>query len=150
MARALPRPQTPVPRGGVGFTLVEVMVVVALTGLLVGLLLPALTRSRDAARAVVCLSQLRQLGVSLNAYLVNRDGRLPTLNNRARAADPGPALDTLFAQAPGLHACTPARQTPRGFTVLAGPAIFGTSPSTAGKSIGSTRWWAASSHRGCR
>jgi prepilin-type N-terminal cleavage/methylation domain-containing protein len=50
------------------FTLVEVLVVTALVGTLVGLMLPALARARDAARSAVCASNVRQLGLAWTVY----------------------------------------------------------------------------------
>ena len=88
-----------------GFTLVELLVVISVVALLVGLLLPALQRARDVAEGAVCLSNTRQLGVALNAYLVGSDGLLPTLANRGSTAEPFNALDTLFDEAPTLHRC---------------------------------------------
>ena len=92
-------------RHRLGFTLVELLVVVGVAALLLGLLLPALGRARDVAKGAVCLSNARQLGVALNAYLVGSDGVLPTLANRASTAEPFHALDTLFDEAPALHRC---------------------------------------------
>ena len=89
----------------IAFTLIELLVAVSVVALLIGLLLPALGRAKDAARSAACLSNVRQLGVGLNAYLVESDGRLPTLNNRASTADPGPALDTLFDDHAAALAC---------------------------------------------
>ena len=51
-----------------GFTLVEMLVVVAIMGLLAGLLLPALARVRAASRKASCSSNLRQFGVALSIY----------------------------------------------------------------------------------
>ena len=82
-----------------GFTLVELVVVLSVVALLVGLLLPALGSARAAAQSAVCLSNTRQLGIALNAYLVDSGGRLPALMNRGGTTEPGPALDTLFAEA---------------------------------------------------
>jgi prepilin-type N-terminal cleavage/methylation domain-containing protein/prepilin-type processing-associated H-X9-DG protein len=52
----------------IGFTLIELLVVVAIISVLVAVLLPALTRARATGRMVVCLSNLRQLGMAAAYY----------------------------------------------------------------------------------
>jgi prepilin-type N-terminal cleavage/methylation domain-containing protein len=59
-----------------GFNLVEVLVVVAIIGTLIALLLPALQAGREAARRIVCGSNLRQLGLATAGYETAR-GRFP-------------------------------------------------------------------------
>ncbi|MDG2409358.1 MAG: prepilin-type N-terminal cleavage/methylation domain-containing protein [Pirellulales bacterium] len=60
-----------------GFTLIELLVVIAIVGILIALLLPALASTRDSARAVVCKSNLRQIGLSLHTYAEGHGGRFP-------------------------------------------------------------------------
>jgi len=60
-----------------GFTLVELLVIVSLIALLVGILLPVLGVARGSARAVECLSNLRQMSTAASAYTTNHHGVFP-------------------------------------------------------------------------
>ncbi len=56
-----------------GFTLIELLVVISIIALLIALLLPALAAARETARAMMCLSNLRQLGIANDAYASDYD-----------------------------------------------------------------------------
>lgn len=60
-----------------GFTLVELLVTIALLALLAALLLPVFSRSREAARGAACLSNQRQLGAAVLLYTQDWDERFP-------------------------------------------------------------------------
>jgi prepilin-type N-terminal cleavage/methylation domain-containing protein/prepilin-type processing-associated H-X9-DG protein len=59
------------------FTLIEVLVVVAIIALLVAILLPSLKAARDAANAAVCQSNIKQLCIAFATYSTEFKGRLP-------------------------------------------------------------------------
>ena len=64
-------------RIGAGFTLVELLVVIGIIALLIALLFPALGRAREAARAVACANNIRQIGIANIAYANRHGGTLP-------------------------------------------------------------------------
>jgi prepilin-type processing-associated H-X9-DG protein len=57
-------------------------VVVAIVALLIALLLPALNKARDAARAVVCMSNLRQCDIGVRSYAIENQGDYPATRTR--------------------------------------------------------------------
>ena len=62
------------------FTLIEMLVVIAIIGILAALLLPALARSKQQAAKIQCMSNLRQLQLAWQLYVTDNNGWLPRNN----------------------------------------------------------------------
>lgn len=62
-----------------GFTLVELLVVIAVISILAAMLMPALARARESARRANCASNLRQVGMALEMYANEQEGNFPTI-----------------------------------------------------------------------
>ncbi len=70
------------PRRPHGFTLIEVLVVVAIIALLVAILLPSLSKARAQARTAVCQSNSKQHATAANMFAVESKGLVPRGGNR--------------------------------------------------------------------
>ena len=74
-------------RRSAAFTLVELLVVIAVVGMLIALLLPALSSVRGSVRRSQCGSQMRQLGIAMHAFAESQNGWLPKATGHGLDAD---------------------------------------------------------------
>jgi len=92
-----------------GFTLTESLVLLALVAILASLAFPAYQHVAQNGRATACVSNLRQLGVGLGAYLADNNNTMPILKfARASTSDNVPVIDNTLSRyvtAPGVFAC---------------------------------------------
>jgi prepilin-type N-terminal cleavage/methylation domain-containing protein len=67
--------------GGLGncraLTLIEVLVVIAIIGILTALLLPTFSRGKESAQSAICMNNLHQIGIATYTYTLDWNSRLP-------------------------------------------------------------------------
>ena len=102
------------------FTLIELLVVIAIIAILAALLLPVLGRSKEKAKNLTCINNLKQLGVAVRLYSDANDGKLPKAESlpSAPANDPPlPRICDLLAPELGYN----TNSLPQNATVLRCP-----------------------------
>ena len=87
-------------RARAAFTLIELLVVIAIIALLVGILLPSLSSARNQAKGIVCMSNLRQLGVQMAIYQ-NKFEHFPPV--RLKETPVGGMMEEYFHKIPGYE-----------------------------------------------
>jgi len=65
------------------FSLIELLVTIAIIGILAALILPALSRAKESGRATFCQSNLHQIGLALQIYVGESKNRMPTMYDQS-------------------------------------------------------------------
>jgi prepilin-type N-terminal cleavage/methylation domain-containing protein/prepilin-type processing-associated H-X9-DG protein len=83
------------------FTLVELLVVIAVLGILASLLLPALSRAKEAGRSAKCISNLRQVGLATRLWAEDHENKMPVMRDAPvppnPPAGPEPSPDVVLS-----------------------------------------------------
>lgn len=81
-----PHPQSHFTKGNTAFTLVEMLIAIAIMAVLAALLIPVFRQTRESAKSAKSLSNLRTIGIAILGYTADNDGKFPTMWSSDSAA----------------------------------------------------------------
>ena len=140
-----------------GFTLIELLVVIAIIAILIGLLLPAVQKIREAANRMSCSNNLKQLSLACHNYAGTNQDMLPPINTLVNPSAPVPSDvnqydrenhgGVLYALLPYLeqdnlyrqHQTNGVLMLPTAAQVVARPFLCPSDP-TASRGVGPDGW----------
>src|SRR5437762_7638019 len=103
------------------FTLVELLVVMAIIAILAAMLLPALAMAKEKARSIFCLNNLKQIGIAMTIYADDHnDFLVPAEYNVGNGAKYREGWPTILYN----HQYLPAQRSPDYYTVPPGKSVF--------------------------